>query len=257
LLELSIVLVIFGVIVGGIFVGRDMFEAARIRSTISSKEAFDAATLSFLGKYKALPGDISAAAGYAGLATRTKANARGDGDWMIEQSYNTSIPSLANQCGENLLFWNDLYTANLIQVAGNASVDGCPARIIYPDGGLPSYLPKSKWSGDVYFFLFRGDVTNRPRTHHYGLAAVDYITTSGQIFMPGKVSYPIPVSAAQMIDIKMDDGLPQAGIVQSRAYSDAETGWGAYVTAESNNCSSGGVYLTTGKGCALMFEAKF
>ena len=58
LIELSLVVVIIGLIVGGVLVGRDLINAAAIRSQISQLEGFDMAVSVFKQKYGALPGDI-------------------------------------------------------------------------------------------------------------------------------------------------------------------------------------------------------
>jgi len=57
LIELSIVLVIIGLIVGGILAGRELIETASIRRTISQLTQYTTATNSFRAKYNCLPGD--------------------------------------------------------------------------------------------------------------------------------------------------------------------------------------------------------
>jgi prepilin-type N-terminal cleavage/methylation domain-containing protein len=56
LIELSIVLVIIGLIVGGILVGRELIHAAEIRSQISQLNAYETATNAFRNKYNCYPG---------------------------------------------------------------------------------------------------------------------------------------------------------------------------------------------------------
>src|ERR1700753_1576823 len=58
LIELSIVLVIIGLIVGGILVGQDLIKAAEVRAQISQIEKFNTAVNTFRGKFGALPGDL-------------------------------------------------------------------------------------------------------------------------------------------------------------------------------------------------------
>ena len=58
LIEMSIVFVVIGLIVGGILVGQDLIRAAGVRSQISQIEKFNTATNTFYGKYGYLPGDI-------------------------------------------------------------------------------------------------------------------------------------------------------------------------------------------------------
>lgn len=71
LVELSIVLVIIGLVAGGVLVGRDLIAAATIRSTISQIEKYKTAVNTFRGKYGYLPGDIPAdQAAQTGLAAR-------------------------------------------------------------------------------------------------------------------------------------------------------------------------------------------
>ena len=58
LVELSIVLVIIGLIAGGVLVGRDLIEAAAIRQQITQVERFKTAVQTFRTKYNGLPGDL-------------------------------------------------------------------------------------------------------------------------------------------------------------------------------------------------------
>ena len=58
LVELAIVLVIIGLIIGGVLVGQDLIEAAETRKQIQEIERYDAAANTFRTKYKGIPGDI-------------------------------------------------------------------------------------------------------------------------------------------------------------------------------------------------------
>ncbi len=58
LIELSIVLVIIGLIIGGVLVGKDLIKAAEIRSTIGQYEKYKTAVNTFKLKYSGLPGDL-------------------------------------------------------------------------------------------------------------------------------------------------------------------------------------------------------
>src|SRR5476649_123700 len=71
LIELSIVLVIIGLIVGGVLTSRDLIAAAQIRAQISQIEKYQTAVNTFRGKYGYLPGDIpNNAATACGFAAR-------------------------------------------------------------------------------------------------------------------------------------------------------------------------------------------
>ncbi len=68
LLELSIVLVIIGLIAGGVLVGRDLIHAAQLRSMHKDYEAISAAVNAFKIKYNCLPGDCASATEFFGSA---------------------------------------------------------------------------------------------------------------------------------------------------------------------------------------------
>src|ERR1700710_2201298 len=60
LIELSIVLVIIGLIVGGVLVGQDLIKAAATRAQISQIEKYNQAVNTFKTKYNGIPGDLQA-----------------------------------------------------------------------------------------------------------------------------------------------------------------------------------------------------
>src|SRR5688500_4536700 len=76
LIELSIVLVIVGLIVGGILVGRDLIHSAELRKTVRQVEKFDAGVNTFRLKYNCSAGDCA-------LATRFGLGIDGDGNGML------------------------------------------------------------------------------------------------------------------------------------------------------------------------------
>jgi len=108
LVELSIVMVMIGLLVGGIMVGQDMVTSARIRGTITQIQEYNAAVLAFTGKFKKLPGDFSKASNYLGSSATS-----GDGDGCIDHS--TGICTDPTTYTEDILqVWNHLYLASMI-----------------------------------------------------------------------------------------------------------------------------------------------
>lgn len=69
LVELSIVLVILGLLVGGVVAGQSLIRAAELRSVSTDYQRFLTATLTFRDKYFALPGDFTMASRVWGLLT--------------------------------------------------------------------------------------------------------------------------------------------------------------------------------------------
>src|SRR5580693_9186033 len=83
LIELSIVLVIIGLIIGGVLVGQDLINAAQARAIITDIERFNTAANTFESKYGCLPGDCVNATNFFG----TDANC--GIDWFQLATYTT------------------------------------------------------------------------------------------------------------------------------------------------------------------------
>src|SRR5262249_29246794 len=61
LLEIAIVLVIIGLLLGGVVKGQELITGARVRSVIAEQEGIKTAFFGFQDRYRALPGDYRAA----------------------------------------------------------------------------------------------------------------------------------------------------------------------------------------------------
>ena len=106
LIELSIVLVIIGLIVGGVLVGQSLIAAAGVRGTITQIERYNTAANTFYGKYGALAGDINAAlATQFSFLPRAGTQGRGDGNGLIEgYDYGTNLVYSWQTGGEPVFF---------------------------------------------------------------------------------------------------------------------------------------------------------
>lgn len=93
LIELSIVLVIIGLLVGGVLVGRDLIEMAGARSQLGQVERIQLAVTTFKLKYNCMPGDCKNA-NALGLGRN------GDGDKILGSRTNTDYCFYTN--GSNL-----------------------------------------------------------------------------------------------------------------------------------------------------------
>lgn len=244
LIELSIVLVIIGLIVGGILVGRDLIISSEIRSQISQISSTMTAINTFKVKYNFLPGDLpaSAPATPSGGATRScwDGATSGNGNGLIEPSYNT-------MAGEPSMLWNDLSAAKLIKgsytyILPTGACD--PGHNLASETGaaITKYLPRSMFGANYYLYIWSGGVSpfifgccGTDGKNYIGIAEVNDITgyNGGGAFK----SYPtLPVYSAYMIDTKMDDGLPQTGNALASYYSFGIGGWsGAAGTHGSND----------------------
>lgn len=79
LVEIAIVLVIIGLLLGGILKGQELITSARVRNLANQIEGIKGAFYSFQDRYRAIPGDFSLANTQIDGATTP-----GDGDGQIE-----------------------------------------------------------------------------------------------------------------------------------------------------------------------------
>ena len=233
LIELSIVLVIIGLIVGGILVGQDLIRAAGVRATISQIEKYNTAANTFRGKYGYLPGDIrDRDASSFGFQPRGTVPGTGDGNGLLEGvwcgSAGTCHNGYSEAGGETVMFWVDLGTAHLIDGGFNTAItDGIsPGSADATGTTIDLFFPQAKLGHGNYIYVWSGGLNaNTPpgdSTNYYGLSAVTDIVGSSTGLI---VSNPgLTVREAYSIDTKMDDGLPQSGNVQ--AFYMGGPGWG-------------------------------
>lgn len=115
LIEVAIVLVIIGLILGGILKGQELITQAKIRNVINDYNGTSAAYYAYQDRYRAIPGDDARAAGRWTAGATTS----GNGDGQIAGAYNAA-PAAPEP--ESRLFWQHLRLAGL--VAGPATGAG-------------------------------------------------------------------------------------------------------------------------------------
>jgi len=266
LIELSIVLVIIGLIVGGVLVGQDLIRSAEVRAQVTQIEKFNQAVNTFRGKFGYLPGDLlNTAASQFGFPAGTNCNgttSRRDGNNVLDGWTGQQI----TQRNENLLFWQDLSSpqgGNLIEgqfPASGASVPGCSGVTpVFTPTVASEYFPSAKIGRGNFIYVY--DVNS---LNWYGLSAITTSDTQGIITS----STTIPVMQAYNMDKKVDDGLPTTGSVQA-FYINGTFGAGSQSNAP-NTATAGGTaascYDTTtstysvtpnggaGANCAMSFQ---
>jgi prepilin-type N-terminal cleavage/methylation domain-containing protein len=214
LVELSIVLVIIGLIVGGILVGQDLITAARIRAQITQIDKYNTAVNVFRVKYNALPGDmIPTTAAALGFFTRSGIYGDGDGDGNLI-GYNTSPGAGGFYVlgGETVLFWTDLSAAGLIEGGFNDNSDTYVTAST--DAQYAAELPHAKIGNGNFVFAdgwYIDSVGNILRGNGFQIMFIVSVG-SGQ---PGsiKTNAGLTPVEAYNIDQKVDDGLPLSGKV--------------------------------------------
>lgn len=143
LIELSIVIVIIGLVIGGLVFGRDLIAAARRHAEVRELGKYQAAYNTFLFRYECVPGDCVRASTF-GLGHN------GDGNGKID-----AHGPLAVYYEEYVFAWEHLSKARLIEgsydgnyVGETCSVETCPSSklaegVIYWLGGAERW-----WSMD-------------------------------------------------------------------------------------------------------------
>lgn len=185
LIEIAIVLVIVGMLLGGILKGQELVTGARVRNLISQEEGIKAAYFGFQDRYRAFPGDYASAD--VNILCGAVACANGDGNGRID------APN-AGGMHEELVVWNHLSAAGFL----NGSFTFTAADVTPTDANSP----KNAYS--VYMQL--------AYDNNYGTGAPPYrhnMKTGGQI----------PVEIVAEIDRKVDDGNPYTGALQFSIYA--------------------------------------
>jgi prepilin-type N-terminal cleavage/methylation domain-containing protein len=109
LVELSIVLVIIGLLVGGVLVGQSLIESVKMQSFVRQFQQLDAAVASFKSKFQSIPGD--AAYAYPRRTFGASAiHATKDGIITDDDRAMNTFHMLATGVDEPQLFWLELAT---------------------------------------------------------------------------------------------------------------------------------------------------
>jgi prepilin-type N-terminal cleavage/methylation domain-containing protein len=247
LIEMSIVLVIIGLVVGGVLVGQDMIRAGEVRAQITQIEKFNSATNTFRGKFNALPGDLNATtAATFGFASRGSNAGEGDGNGIIQGwGDGGSVSGVYEETGETVMFWVDLSSAvagNLIEGGFNAASASVMPGADITGTNLNLWLPQAKLGHGNYVYVWSGWFNSggwgTNGINYFGLSAASNIAASSNsgLLESGKN---IPVAQAYAIDKKVDDGMPQSGNVMAW-YLNGNVYWtdGTAVTGANNQTTT-------------------
>jgi prepilin-type N-terminal cleavage/methylation domain-containing protein len=192
LVELSIVLVIIGLIVGGIVGGQSLVRSAQINSVVSDFKKWQVAVTAFEMQYDGLPGDITDAAAYWPSGAT---NGNGDNLFSTAEIFQT---------------WKQLALSEIIPgaysgVAGTSpdvTVTGVNTPATKMDGG--GYLLRESAAALLLNKPFLSVGKPRPLQPQ----------VSGSLFTGAE---------AKKIDKKMDDGVANTGRLMGFGHYDTDT----------------------------------
>lgn len=265
LFEISIVLIIIGLLAGGILVGRDMINAAQLRSEIGQLEKFSAAAHTFRLKYNGIPGDKPDTSTYfpTDFLGGPGTNLDGVGNGMLYQygggNTNFFTAGYIYSCPA-LRFFPTLATANLIALDYNK---GEGANIVGNCGD--TYFPVSKVRGRIYAFtnaqvvnsIFNPSFTVAPDgQNYYVLGATLNFSDCNSVGARGVWTS----LEALTLDRKIDDGAPMTGTVRIIS---SDQGWNNLqydpIAGVTPCVTAGAAYDRTNpaQACALRVKAGF
>jgi prepilin-type N-terminal cleavage/methylation domain-containing protein len=225
LVELSIVLVIIGLLAGGIMVGRDLIHAAELRAIISEVDKFKTAVNTFRVKYDCIPGDCTHATDYwladggcpispVALAPREE-TCNGGGSGKINEWTTAHNEGYWVYPQTMFRFWQQLANAGLI--GGKYSGTQAEGDAIAEAMAISLDIPASRVSGSGWFIHYWAQDPNFPG-YDGNTANKNFFTLIGgttEPFYPLGGGYLRAISSQDMwnIDTKMDDGISYSGRV--------------------------------------------
>lgn len=215
LVELSIVLVILGLLTGGILGGRELIKAAELRAVSTEYDKWQTSVYTFRTKYLGLPGDLRNAQSFWGIAascppspgTDVVGTCNGDGDGIIGNHQE------AGEIYEQFMFWQHLENAGLVSgdFSGSVGAGGSYEAVIGEN------VPASKFSNAGWTARFRNNV---PAGEPFWFAG-DYGNAYVFGAQTGTITHGAVLTPAEAwnIDLKSDDGKPGKGKVMARHWN--------------------------------------
>jgi prepilin-type N-terminal cleavage/methylation domain-containing protein len=178
LIEIAIVLVIIGLLLGGVLKGQELITGARVRNLIAQQDGIKAAFFGFQDRFRALPGDYSG----AGASLNCSGGCPGgNGNGRIEDT----------GAREDIFVWTHLTAAGFL----NGSYAATSTTTTVGPGNTPTN-PYGTFVELVY-------------DNDYGDGAV--LQTLRHNLKTGNE---VPVEILAEVDRKIDDGKPFAGAFQ-------------------------------------------
>lgn len=178
LVEIAIVLVIIGLLLGGILKGQEMIIQAKIKNAITDFSGVSAAYFGYQDRYRATPGDDPQASRWTGATA-------GDGNRLL-----TGLYAPAALTNESALWWDHLRRSGFLSGSG----------AVNPNNAFNGLLGVQTGDGAGT----TGPTPTNPGATLGGFTALIMCSTN----LPDKV--------AIALDVQMDDGLLSQGFVRGK-----------------------------------------
>lgn len=219
LIEIAIVLVIIGLLLGGILKGQELIISARVRNLIAQQDGVKAAFFGFQDRFRAFPGDYTAATtNIVGVSAASVCGGpvvgNGNGNGRIETTNS-----------ENVLAWEHLSKAGFI--TGTYTCLAAEGPTTSPVNPYGVYMQV------VFDGIYGAGDTTTPSPLRHNI----------------KSGSQVPVEIIAEMDRKIDDGAPNTGGFQFSRYqgngASAPTDGAAAQPACTNLTTAAGVWNST------------
>ena len=252
LLEMSVVITIIGLIIGGILFGRAMLTNSRLQTVITDYDSYLTAVGNFRQTYQALPGDMANATTMWGTDSSgcpngggTSGTCNGNGDGMIADAAGTAK--------EGFRFWQHLYLAKLFnqKLSGVKGPNGIYNVVIGTNSPAGAIEGTGYWI--AYWGTVSGDINRFDGFYGHILMLGGTTNAYAPNGIPNGAMF-TPEQAANM-DAKIDDGVPATG--KLRTYGGAGATWINPNCTTSATATATYNLTTTSPQCALIFITGF
>lgn len=215
LIEIAIVLVIIGLLLGGLLKGQELITGARVRNLISQQDGIKTAFFGFQDRFRALPGDYAAADSNINCGAVPCPD--GDGNGRIE------APNAAGT-QEGVLVWTHLAAAGFLN--GSYTTAAKPAPVFATTNSPAN--PYGVYLELIWDANYGNPATVQPTKHN--------LKTGNQI----------PVDILAEIDRKIDDGQPYAGALQFTSWGPQNNNPADTKQTDATCVTAGGAWNVTG-----------
>lgn len=197
LVELAVVMIIIGLLIGGVLKGQELITNAQITATVAQLKGIEASTSSFRDSYAALPGDMRSPNTRLPNCSAAPCSTAGDGNGRLN-----TTPAANPTAGEAQRFFVHLGAADMITgiIPGSDTPGGN-----FPAGKLNNTVIQVGYAGSSGDLAGATSATNASAGH--------YLVINGTVGAAAATALR-PVDAMK-IDTKLDDGMPNTGSVRA------------------------------------------
>ena len=150
LIEIAIVLVIIGLLLGGILKGQELINSARVKNLSTDFRNVPVFIYGYQDKYRSLPGDDAAANTHLTGATNASTPANSQGNGVIDGNWYSTTTT-----DESYLFWQHVRLAGLAPGSTTVGAGFPPVNALGGRVGVQSAAPFANMNG-TYFICSAG-----------------------------------------------------------------------------------------------------